>query len=97
MVLYSNARFSTDQAVVLSVTEAIGFALLDTLWSRADWDGRISNGEASAEGGTGEDEPRLLSSQAWESLTVALERDSELRLLVVVLRVRGKLGRCRLE
>lgn len=67
----------------LNLGGSIGLALLDTAWSRVSWDGRINRASEAAPAA-----PPLLSPGAWEALELELSRDSELRLLVVVVRVR---------
>lgn len=62
---------------------SIGFVLLDTAWSRVSWDGRIDQVSEATPAA-----PPLLSPGAWGALELELSRDSELRLLVVVMRVR---------
>ena len=71
----------------LNLGGVIGFALLDTVWSRVSWDGRIDLHQQQA-GEETSAAPPLLSPGAWRALELELSRDSELRLLVVVMRVR---------
>ena len=77
------------QGAFLSLGGAIVFVFLDTAWTMVRWDGGLTN---SQEGGdvSGETTPPatpLLSNGAWETLEKQLRRDSELRLLIVVMRV----------
>lgn len=64
------------------------------MWTRVGWDGRIDQAGNGDDGDmdVGNEEmpvaPPLLSPRAWEALELELTRDSELRLLVVVIRVR---------
>lgn len=67
--------------------------LLDTAWARVAWDGRIGDVNGGGDGGPGRDGEagagcsQLVSPGASEMLDLELGRDSELRLLVVVVRV----------
>lgn len=71
-------------------------ALLDTVWARVSWDGRIASrhGERSTGYTNAKPSPTppevvpLISTAAWERLEMELSRDSELRLLVVLVQVR---------
>lgn len=63
--------------------------MLDTAWVRVSWDGRIGEGNCIGVA-DGEENPAaspLLAPGAWETLELELSRDSELRLLIVVVRV----------
>ncbi|CAM9897439.1 unnamed protein product, partial [Ectocarpus sp. 12 AP-2014] len=83
-----------SQGGFLNLGGSIGLVLLDTVWSRVTWDGRIHQaGENSPHGVAGGSDkvaapeaPPLLSAGAWEALELELGRDSELRLLIVVVR-----------
>lgn len=59
------------------------------MWARVSWDGRIDDAKGDTVVGTGEAQPTssLLSLGAWKALELELGRDSELRLLIVVVRV----------
>ncbi|CAN0557173.1 unnamed protein product, partial [Ectocarpus sp. 8 AP-2014] len=93
----------------LNLGGSIGFVLLDTVWSRVTWDGKIHQaGQNSPHGVDGSgttaasEAPPLLSPGAWEALELELGRDSELRLLIVVMRVSlagnvGEIAGCRRE
>eukprot|EP00752_Nemacystus_decipiens_P010481 g9338.t1 len=76
-----------SQGGFLNLGGAIGFALLDTVWSRVSWDGRIDDRQLQHQDGEATPStPPLLSPGAWRALELELSRDSELRLLVVVMR-----------
>ncbi|CAM9986285.1 unnamed protein product [Scytosiphon promiscuus] len=81
-----------SQGGFLNLGGAIGLALLDTAWARVSWDGKINDlseeGDAgvAGENTTSAPSPPLLSPGAWDNLELELGRDSELRLLLVVMR-----------
>lgn len=85
------------QGAFLNLGSSIGLFLLDTAWARVTWDGRIGDVEGG-DGGPDRDETRpgcsqLVSPGAWKMLDLELGRDSELRLLVVAVRVSSLLPR----
>lgn len=78
-----------SQGAFLNLGGSISVVLLDTAWTRVSWDGGMENSHED-EDSSGEATPvatPLLSSGAWETLEKQLSRDSELRLLIVVMRV----------
>ncbi|CAM9474859.1 unnamed protein product [Hapterophycus canaliculatus] len=93
----SAAANRASQGGFLNLGGSIGLALLDTTWTRVSWDGKINDystrGDASTVEGDGDSAPHLplLSPGAWDILELELSRDSELRLLLVVMRVRRRL------
>lgn len=94
----SQVSFACDvvcglQGGFLNLGGSIAFALIDTAWARVTWDGRIEQcATEEGDGVVGSEAasfaPPLLSPGAWEALELELNRDSELRLLIVVMPVR---------
>lgn len=96
---FACALFLVLQGGFLNLGGSIAFALVDTAWVRVTWDGRIDQSTGSRGKGDGvvgseaaSVAPPLLSPGAWEALELELSRDSELRLLIVVMRVRDWLA-----
>lgn len=80
------------QGAFLNLGGSIGLVLLDTLWTRVGWDGGVAfsgGGRPGAEStkAVSQQGAQLISPQALNSLDLELSRDSELRLLVVFVRV----------
>lgn len=77
------------QGGFLSLGGSIGFVFLDTAWTGVSWDGGMARSQE--DGGASSEEASetrpLLSHGAWKALEKQLSRDSELRLLIVVMRV----------
>lgn len=80
-----------SQGGFLNLGGSIGFILLDTAWTAVSWDGGKAQPQEGGGGGSSSEEASettpLLSRRAWETLEEKLGRDSELRLLIVVMRV----------
>lgn len=77
------------QGGFINLGGSIAFVLLDTAWTGVSWDGGMarSQEECGASSEEASETTPLLSPGAWQALEKQLSRDSELRLLIVAMRV----------